>query len=216
MADFNGFFWKGDPKSYYLGHQFSEIFKSEIYKGYINEGDTVLDLGANIGIFSLYAQPIAKIVYAFEPTPDHFECLEKLIEYNEFKNIVPIRKAIANKNGKQDFFFSNNQTMNSLKEAVGDTGRKIAVDTVTLDTFFDEFDIDRVNFMKLDIEGSEGEILQGAGFRKVNPKVDSFVFEYHTWSGMNINQIINTVRDYGYEVTQIPEDATLYYCRRTQ
>lgn len=214
MGDFNGFFWKGDPKSYYLGHQFSEIFKSEIYKDYVNDGDVVLDVGANIGLFSLYASPIARMVYAFEPTPDHFECLEKTIEFNEMKNVLPIRKAIANDNGKQEFYFSENQTMNSLKEAVGNTGRKITVDTITLDRFFDDFDIKKVDFMKLDIEGSEGEILQGAGFRKVSPKIDSFVFEYHTWSGMNLNQIINTLRDRNYVVKQIPEDATLYYCHR--
>ena len=82
MEKLQGIFWYGDFENYYLGHQFSEIYKDRIYEPYLEKvkDAVVLDIGANIGVFTLYASKYAKQVYSVEPSLTHFNALSVMLK----------------------------------------------------------------------------------------------------------------------------------------
>ena len=136
-----GFFWKGDFDNYYLGHQFQEIFKDRIYKPYLEDkkDPIVLDIGANIGLFTLYASKYAKQVYTVEPSQEHFDNIVHMINFNELKNIKLVRKAIYIEDKVFPLFHNANKTMFSLHQAVADPNLPSEqVEAVTLETLFKE------------------------------------------------------------------------------
>ena len=144
-------------------HESFEDLESEIMRKNVREGDLVLDIGANIGYYSLL---LAKLVggngkvYSFEPEPSNFALLKKNIEVNGYKNIIPIQKAVSESNRKIKFYlekenFGAHKIHNSNKKM-----NSIEVDSVKLDSFFKNKK-QKINFIKMDIEGAEGKAIQG-------------------------------------------------------
>jgi FkbM family methyltransferase len=133
-------------------HLFSEVVK---------EGMTVLDIGANIGYYSLLAgRQVGKLgkVFAFEPWKESFALLEKNIDVNGFKNIKPIAKAVSHQCGRQRLFLGNDPLVHSLSARAGKD--YIEVDVTTVDEFVCEENIS-VDLIKVDVEGLEMEVLEG-------------------------------------------------------
>lgn len=205
-------FWKGDFDHYFLGHQFEEIYKARIYQPYLeNKKDAVvLDIGGNLGLFSLYASKYAKQVYCIEPSSESMENIEKMLVFNELKNVKPLKKAVYIENGSFPLFDNQNRTMRSLHQAVSDPNLKPElVETITLDKLFDDEGIEHVDLMKLDIEGTEIEVLSSLGFAKVADKIDVIVTERHGWAGRNPHQLDEALKNNGFKVLTIPNDADI-------
>jgi len=147
----------------------------ELGGAFLQPGDTVFDLGANIGIFSCVAAAKGCKVYAFEPTEE----VCKRLEYNKYlnPNIEICKYAVGNENTLVKFYenplIQNFDTgQNSIfihREGYVET----EVEEVTLDTYVEENHIERVDFIKADIEGAERNMLQGAQgiLRKFAPKL---------------------------------------------
>lgn len=214
MDKLQAIFWNGDIDKYFLGHQFEEIFKSRIYAPYLeNKKDAVvLDIGANIGIFSLYASKYAKTVYSLEPSLEHYTVLTQMINHNGLSNVVPIKKAIYIENKELPFGGpDNNKTMTSLHTATWQNGKpNEKVIATTLDTLFKDYNIDHIDLMKIDVEGTEFEILASEGFRKVSSKIDVVIGETHSWANRHPNQIKESLKSNGFVVEGIPNDAQLF------
>lgn len=208
----NGIFYK-DFNTSYIPEILWEIYRDRIYKPFV-EGKkdlTILDCGANLGLTTQYFSQFAKNVYSVEPSKQHVEVLEHMVEHNKLDNVKVIKAAIADKDGEMTLHHNPNVTMFSLKEAVASPEHgSEQVETMRVNTLLERYDIKHVDFMKLDIEGAEMEVVGGRGFEKACEKIDSMVVEYHTWSGWNPSQLVNALRDYGYKVEQIPADATLF------
>jgi FkbM family methyltransferase len=212
MEDLKAFYWRGDFDSHFLGHQFEEIFKSRVYAPYLeNKKDAVvLDVGANLGLFSLYASKYAKQVYAIEPSKEHYTCLTEMLKFNEISNVKPVNKAIYIEQGTFNLHHNPNKTMYSLHQAVHTDGMKPEpADTVTLEDFFNLENLDHVDLMKLDIEGTEIEVLSHISFLNVAPKIDAILTERHAWSGRNPNQLDEALKMAGFKVSPVPNDADL-------
>lgn len=171
---------------------------------------TMLDLGANLGLFSFYAQQYAKKIYAFEPSEVTFKLLEANIKDLPINNITPYKMAVANEDGETTFYTNSNTTMNSMEKFVDDHNQSEKVKTIRLDTFLNQEKIDHINFAKIDVEGSEGKLICGDGFANIAPKIDALVYEFHSWSGYNPVQINNCLWDLGFKVFQIPCDALVF------
>jgi len=110
----------------------------------------VLDLGANAGLFSLYAQDSATKVIAVEPAPTTFDVLTELTK--DHSNITILQAAISGNNETIPFYLNENSTTNSL---ISHNGTRIDVPGVTVNSLIEQHGLTHVDFVKCDIEGSE-------------------------------------------------------------
>ncbi len=135
-------------------------------KNTLREGDIFIDIGANIGSFSLIAskqvQSTGK-VYAFEPVHQTFEQLTYNYSLNHFTQTLLIQKALADKKGHLELNVSNqsNTGMSSMLNHDAETGQIEKVPCITLDDFVEENNISTINLIKMDIEGAEYLALLG-------------------------------------------------------
>jgi FkbM family methyltransferase len=127
--------------------------------------DTVIDAGSHIGDFSAYAAAKGALAYAFEPSSDIFEILEKTSKIYEAK-IIPVNKGLSDVDGEIEFFSDTDSTLGAGR--INDTffGDKVVnsckIAVTTLDKFVSENKLERVDFIKADIEGAERNLLAGA------------------------------------------------------
>jgi FkbM family methyltransferase len=138
-----------------------EKLETEIFKKEIKRGDIVLDIGANIGYYTLIAARIVGDkgkVFAFEPDPENFSLLKKNIAINGYKNVTPVQKAVSDKFRKIKLFLSeDNKAGHRIYDDM--TGKKfISVGAVVIDDFLKG---NKVDFVKMDVEGAEGKALAG-------------------------------------------------------
>lgn len=145
----------------------------------LEAGDVVFDCGANIGLFTGVAAQKDCKVYAFEPMPEAIAYLKELKEkWNGKMEICPY--ALADKKGKAEFLVQNDDLIGaSLLEGHNSIDKRYEVEVMTIDEFVKEHHIERVDYIKADIEGSERDMLRGAKetIKKFLPKIS--ICTYH-------------------------------------
>ena len=181
------------------------------------EDIVVLDIGANIGLFSLYIQDRAKIVYAIEPTPSHFKVLEELTE--RYSNIIPVNVALHSSNDFLNFYINaENSTTNSSVKSAHDV--EIQVSGLTISKLIKKLQLNYVDFIKCDIEGSEMNSLTYNLVHEVRDIVKVWSIEVHTtdksvdWNiGINQNRDIleDIFKRNGYNVFKYRTDVLYAY-----
>jgi FkbM family methyltransferase len=135
----------------------------------VSKGGVVLDIGSHIGLFSIVASRLVESsgkVYAFEPSPTTFSILKKTIAINNVdKSVFPFQKAVGANEGTIQFYISNDSidNSNSLVKYLSDRELKgIDVAITTTDIFVQEQQINKIDFIKIDVEGAEYDTLMGA------------------------------------------------------
>ena len=134
---------------------------TKLFTEIVRDGMTVLDIGANIGYYSLLAGRQVGVkgrVFAFEPYHETFSLLQKNIEANGFNNVIPLEKAASNQCGKQKLFLGSDPGEHSL--GGDDSYKSVEVDVTTVDEFVREQNIS-VDLVKMDAEGAEMHVLEG-------------------------------------------------------
>lgn len=131
----------------------------------LKDCDTIFDVGAHIGWYSLnfgLRFPNSKI-YAFEPIPNTFAYLEKNIKLNNVHNIEANNLALTDQEGYQKFYyFRGGSALASTVNLLGhEKIHSIDCSTQTLDNFCQNLKIDKVDFIKCDVEGSELAMING-------------------------------------------------------
>lgn len=157
-----------------------ELWIKKVYDGVFGERTdmVVIDAGANCGLATQYFYDHSKQIYSIEPSPEHFEALSKNKEFNKWDKVKLYNKALANHDGNAKLNInSGNRTANSLTNEYGH-GQEI-VETITLKTIFDENKIESVDFLKMDIEGAEDQVIESPDFAEVAPKIKAMIVEYH-------------------------------------
>jgi len=125
--------------------------------------DVVIDIGAHLGEYSLAVAKNAEIVIAVEANPDTFKILQKNIELNKITNIIPINKAIYDSTGYQNLqIFGDKSGLSSMVMNYEDKSDSIKVKTETLDRLVDNLKLEKVDWIKIDVEGAEYNVLKGA------------------------------------------------------
>ncbi|MCP9884174.1 FkbM family methyltransferase [Synechococcus sp. ATX 2A4] len=156
------------PKAFQM---FGEVFHLHLYDipwVPIRAGDTVIDVGANHGFFSLYAASQGATVYAFEPQRDTFELLKQNIRRNGLEDrVIPFCCAIAGAKGTSTLAITEELAggMSSINPTFTKaSGAKVIdsydVETISLAGLIEEKAIKRIRILKLDCEGSELMILR--------------------------------------------------------
>lgn len=136
-----------------------------LIKKILEPGDVFLDVGANIGYFSLLAakqQATAKVI-AFEPISSVFEKLEENISINNAKNVTAIKVAVGKKNEDKEIFIAgaDNMGMSSFQKPDNYSGVTEMVRVITIDEWIRTSGLSKINLIKFDIEGSELAALEG-------------------------------------------------------
>lgn len=142
-----------------------ELNTVRLFEHLIQPGDTVLDVGAHVGYFTLIAArsigPQGH-VYAFEPEPDNYKLLIQNLELNGYRNITPVRMAVSNRVGSSLLFSSGlDNGQHSLCRTGRPERRRQIVETTTLDAFLEAQGWPNVEMIKIDIEGAEPLVLDG-------------------------------------------------------
>lgn len=133
-----------------------------LIKQYVNSDSIVLDIGANIGSFTVFLAGIAKHVYAFEPEPNNFKQLKENTRH--LKNVEIHEVAISNRSDfKTLYICPTDNGMNRLYPSKWcDGGEEKIVETIKLDDATRISDHNTVGFIKMDIEGYEYHAIRGA------------------------------------------------------
>ncbi|OGI07279.1 MAG: hypothetical protein A2Y40_05430 [Candidatus Margulisbacteria bacterium GWF2_35_9] len=178
----------------------------------IKEGMTVLDIGANIGYYTV--QMADKVgskgkVLAFEPNPVVLEQLQLNINLNNFDNVIVEKLALSSKNGFDEFCTpeEGKESHGSLKENITfELKKKFSVKTEKLDDVLDRLGISKVDFIKIDVEGAEKLIFDGATKLLSSKHKPIIIFEAaeHLCRpfGNRVFDVLNLLYSFGYYVEQ--------------
>ena len=136
-----------------------------LLKRLVKANDVFLDIGANIGYFSLLAAAVSSSsrVISFEPVHKLFQELNANISINNIKNIMPVNAAVGEINEEKEIFLSapDNLGMSSFQEPENYSGKKEKVTVIAIDDWFKTSGLTKIDIIKLDVEGSELAALKG-------------------------------------------------------
>ena len=185
-----------------------EGYEMSLFHSCLKPGQIMLDIGANMGVYSLTASNIigdAGKIIAFEPDDDNFKVLKKNILKNEFKNIDPVPYAVSDK--EETIFFethslnSGNHQIRKEKTEHGQT----SIQAICLDNFLPENQ--KVDIIKIDIQGAE--FYAFLGMKKLlsnNPNVIIFS-EYWVKGlrdmGVNPHDYIDLLKSLNFNIYRI-------------
>lgn len=144
-------------------NNFYEIELLNKWKRYLSDSKVVFDVGANLGNHTLFwAKKLnTDVIYSFEPYIPNFERLLHNVQNNLLDNVYPINKAIGKKEGYTCVkeFHEDNYGGTTLNEEIQSEGE---IEVITIDSFVKEKKIESVDFIKIDTEGYEVSVLDGA------------------------------------------------------
>ncbi|MCB0507133.1 MAG: FkbM family methyltransferase [Bacteroidetes bacterium] len=159
-------------KDTFISHLMLKDFEYEerfLVAQLLNKEGHFFDIGANIGLYSIIASETIKnyTIYAFEPTSFSRKKLAQNIELNQIQNVEIIPNAVSSEDFKTQQLYINQSgfdVFNSLLKPISGNYLTEKVETITLDTFIHQLNIDcqQIQFIKMDVEGLELEVLQGA------------------------------------------------------
>ena len=201
-----------------------EIFFERVYNPShmpIEDNDIVVDIGANNGVFTLYAASKSRnVVHAFEPSPRNLEVLKRNIVANKLHNVTAHGCAVSNKAGVAKFFlnladgqqnllsdhilpdkieqYKTHTDLNYLLSGTDKAETCIEVPTTTLQEIMDDNNLKQIDFLKLDCEGAEGTILQSTPEDYLQ-RVRKIAMEFHDHlSEVNHDQLQKLLESAGF------------------
>ncbi|MCX7642882.1 MAG: FkbM family methyltransferase [Armatimonadetes bacterium] len=137
---------------------------TKLLPGFVRLGDTVLDIGANIGYYTMLLSQLVGgrgTVIAVEPHPDNVRLLELNLRLNRVTNVKVMPVAVSDEVGTAEMFVSDGSNWHSLHPTERTGQRKIVVPTMTIDTIVAQLERS-VDLIRMDIEGWETKALSGA------------------------------------------------------
>ena len=177
---------------------------------HISAGSCFVDVGANIGVFSLnvskwlVSKNIAGKVMSIEPHPTTYRKLKRNIEINHpLKEVISSYNIAVGDNTGQLFLSYDPSHMGAAHISAGKEENVVAVPTVTLDSFLIQEKVDSVDFIKIDVEGYEKNVLLGAAdsLRRFRPKMYIEINEYALrQQDTSFAEILSLLKEYSYEV----------------
>lgn len=146
-------------KMYSVFKNKQDAFEIELLKKHIKKGDTVLDIGANIGFYATILSDIVGEkgkIHCFEPDATNFSHLQKTI--SSYKNIAINNKAVGSKTGKLKIYTSKELNVDHRTYKPEEYDKEIEIDAVSIDDYLKGANVD---FIKMDIQGFEMEAMKG-------------------------------------------------------
>ena len=143
----------------------------------INHDDIVVDVGAHIGLFALFASQFCNNgkIFCFEPIKENYKMLIENININQIKNIYPNNLAVTKDTSTAKIFLNDDESGHSM---FIENKSFVQVDSKSLFDIFTDNRIKECNFLKLDCEGAEYEIIESLQ-SDIFSKINKTVIEYH-------------------------------------
>jgi FkbM family methyltransferase len=171
------------------------------------EGDVVIDIGAHIGLYTIISSKQVgnkgKVV-AIEADPDNFEMLKRNIALNNLTNVLPLNYAVFSTKTKiklyeQSASFKYNSVMLTRANTKNENYSEVNADT--LDSILKQNGVNQVDWIKIDVEGAELEVLKGS-IETLSGKNMSLLVEIHNINDpSHYNNVIELLKHHNYEMT---------------
>jgi len=195
------------PELKWLVYGIKEREETGAFLSLVREGMTVLDIGANIGIYSLLSAKRlggTGAVHAFEPTPFVADRLRDNIRLNDFQNVRVNQMALSDRAGTARFYLHEEADCSSLGAV---SSNSIEVDTMSLDEYVRRAGLDRVHLIKIDVEGGEFRVLLGARALLSRPNAPAIMLEFNppllALMGSSEDELAALLLSYGYKLQMI-------------
>ena len=184
-----------------INHILNEILNLNVYNNdfiSVKEGDVVIDIGVNFGLFSLDAlQYNPSKIIGYEPNPKLIGLFKKL----NLSNVELNQAAVSNKNGKTTFYENQYPCRSSLYS-------QMSADTIKSSYEVDVYDINdvlkphsRIDYFKVDCEGAEYEIFEAIDIDTLSTKINKIAVEFHNPpTDSKVMALISKIQYAGFEV----------------
>jgi FkbM family methyltransferase len=173
--------------------------KRQAFERSLKSGDVLYDIGANVGFYTVLGSSIVGpegAVYAFEPMPRNLEFLRRHVAINRLENVRVIDAAVSDREGTATFDDSQHPSMGSLSES-----GSLTVRTLRIDDLVSAGEIRPPTVVKIDVEGAEGLVLEGAAETLRTHKPAVFLATH----GAEIHAACAArLRSLGYELRALP------------
>jgi FkbM family methyltransferase len=195
-----------------------EPLNTSLFKRILNPGETVVDVGANIGYFSLLAAKLvgnAGKVIAVEAHPRNFEVLSAAVQRNGLKQVVPVNIGLSDENGSAQIIMADqdefaNRTASMVPQP-GLSGPTVPVRR--LDDCISSWNIDVIDLLKIDVDGFETKIIRGATKLLSSGRVRNVIMEFDDhWlsaSGSSAEELTGLLQAAGFSIARHPIAAFL-------
>jgi FkbM family methyltransferase len=177
----------------------------------VQPNDVVVDLGGNVGVFTTYAlSKGASKVYTVEPFPTYVDYLRENLEpFKDKVEIIPMAISDTTGHTTVKINFQGNTILNDVYKEFNweNNDESVEVEKVDLITLSERNNIDIINYLKVDIEGSEYLLFKGLTGKFLSTKVEKIAIEYHWNFDGEINLIIEKLKDNNFEVYEFETES---------
>ncbi len=176
----------------------------------IRQGDTVLDIGANIGLISIISRKIVGNmgqVHAFEPQPLLADIMRQSLEKNNYLDVKVHNIALGNKKEYKELFIpSKSFAEASLTRIHHPKGNNTSVLVENATEYLTHLELPPIRLVKIDVEGYESEVIEGASNFFENHRPDSILFELNDYNIPFCKQpVVIKLSELGYQFFDIPK-----------
>jgi FkbM family methyltransferase len=182
----------------------------------LSRGDAVIDVGANIGCFTLFAArnvgPQGRVI-AIEPDGETYAQLNRNLQTNGICNVVPLRAALAGQAGAVSLRSCPNSLYSSLYGEVDGRCNEGAVQEVpamTIDQIMDNAGLERCQFLKMDCEGAEHEVIRAMSAATA-ARIGQIGMELHDLAGCDSGATVQRLQEFGFRCQR--RNALYYFWR---
>lgn len=182
----------------------------------IKDNDLVIDIGAHIGLFALFASKKCKTgnIYCYEPVKENYELLLKNLHDNNLTNVHCFNIAVSDSEQKVKLYLNSDQAGHSLYI---ESASFLEVQSTTLKKIMDKNKIEKCDFLKIDCEGAEYGIIESLPHQYLH-KIDKMVIEYHFASSKSklLVELLRKLESNSFkvELVRYSEDMGLIYGKR--
>lgn len=203
-------FWINSHQSYWLyKNYYLDTVEFKFIDSIIRPNDIIFDIGANIGIYSLWFSKCINNngkIYSFEPDEANMERFKYVIGLNNIKSIYPQQIALSNSIGEAKFSIGLDEQNGLLNDSQSSIEQYNIVNTNTIDNFCAENSVNVINYLKMDVEGAEWFVLNGATSMLAKHKIKIIQLEINNQLlkyNISVKQLVDFMAAFGYKLYRL-------------